>query len=174
MRKISTVGTLAVLVLLLAFASCALPNMPEFTASGRVALSAPAVAAGTAGDEESTTESTGRPTGNAGDGSVDGTVVAYRHAEDSITLEWDAAPGAVTSYRVYVRERPDGPWTLLDEIAATGTPSYEVGRSATGDGSFDFAVSSVDTDGTESVKHTSLDNEADPPSGWYVIWESSP
>lgn len=149
MRKLSTVGTLGLLILLLSFASCALPNMPEFSAGERAA-------AATIGTAPRAT--TGGP-------------VAFAKSEPAMILQWDPAPGAA-AYRVYVRVRPNGPWTLLDEIIATDTPSYEVTRTATGEGSFDFAVSSVDASGTESVKHTSLDDDADPPSGWYVIWES--
>lgn len=143
--------------------------MPEFTASSRAALAAPAVSSGVDGSDDGSPPATEPETPTTSDAAV-----AYRQDADSMTLEWDAAPGPVSSYRIYVREHPNGRWTLLDEITATAAPSYEVARSATGDGSFDFAVSSVDGEGTESVKHTSLDDEADPPSGWYVIWESSP
>ena len=142
------------LVLLLAFASCALPNMPEFTAN-----MPPGGASGT--------------DGAGGIGASGGILasVAYSQTDDTVEIAWFDAGGSVASYRIYYRNRGQSEWTLLGETADGSTLSYEVRRADTGEGSFEFAVSSVAGDGTESEKHTSIDPDAIPPEGWYVIWE---
>ena len=39
-------------------------------------------------------------------------------------------------------------------------------------GSYEFAVSSVSLTGMESELHTSLDETADPTTGWYLDWSA--
>ena len=100
-----------------------------------------------------------------------------RVASDVIQLEWDP-PGAqpfppgvsITGYNVYVRAHPAGEWTLIGKVPATARPQILLERSKTGNGAFDFGVSSTTSRGGESTLHTSFDIDADPAGGWYLIW----
>lgn len=90
-----------------------------------------------------------------------------------ITLQWDPpASGAsqVVSYTVSYRTHGTSTWNTLAAVPASAQPSYTVLRSAVGSGSFDFAVSAVDSTGASSPLHTSLDPTANPTSGWYLTW----
>jgi hypothetical protein len=102
------------------------------------------------------------------------------HKSPRLTLVWDPPlsdipnrPTEVTSYQIYYREHGTGDWHFLAEIPASPHPGYAVKHSQLGDGLFDFAVRSVVQDGRASALHTSLDNNADPISGWYVLWAQS-
>ena len=48
-----------------------------------------------------------------------------------------------------------------------------IDHSDLGDGSYDFAVSSISEFGIESDLHTSLDYTAVPIGGWYILWVRS-
>jgi hypothetical protein len=88
-----------------------------------------------------------------------------------ITLAWDPpASGSVVNYIVSYRSHGSSAWIALATIPASPQPSYTVLRSATGTGIFDFAVAAEDSSGTVSILHTSLDQTADPNSGWYLSW----
>ena len=90
-----------------------------------------------------------------------------------VTLLWDppaAGASQVVSYTVSYRAHGTSTWNLLATIPATAQPSFTVLRSAVGPGVFDFAVAAVDSGGTSSTLHTSLDPTADPTSGWYLSW----
>jgi hypothetical protein len=39
-------------------------------------------------------------------------------------------------------------------------------------GVYEFAVTSVSTDGLESEIHSSLDDNADPAGGWFLDWRA--
>ncbi len=93
-------------------------------------------------------------------------------AATQTTLAWDPPTGGATivSYTISYRVHGTTAWTTLATIAASSQPSYTVLRSATGPGSFDFAVVAVDSTGVTSPVHTSLDSTADPNSGWYLTW----
>ena len=93
-------------------------------------------------------------------------------SELSITLTWDPPDTPVTAYRIYYSEHEFESWIPLDEIAAAEPPEYEVMHANVGDGSFDFAVTSVYA-GQESELHSSLDGTAAPARGWYVEWQTS-
>jgi hypothetical protein len=93
----------------------------------------------------------------------------------SLTLFWDpdltgnpADPTA--SYNLYSRTHGTFPWTLLGNTG-TATESFSVSTDILPHGSYDFAVTAVTASGAESELHTSLDDTAQPQTGWYVVWE---
>jgi hypothetical protein len=88
-----------------------------------------------------------------------------------IILAWDPpASGTVANYIVSYRTHGTAAWTSLATVPATPQPTYTILRSAIGTGIFDFAVSAEDSSGDISILHTSLDQTADPNSGWYLSW----
>ncbi len=98
----------------------------------------------------------------------------------TIILEWDPSPIEFSSpplssniYRVYIRSHGFNVWSLIGEIPATANPSFTVNHADFGDGSYDFAVSSVNSLNRESHIHTSLDASAYPYGGWYIVWMKS-
>ena len=92
-------------------------------------------------------------------------------AAPQITLAWDPpASGSVAGYIVSYRSHGTSAWIALAAILASTQPSYTIQRSTTGTGIFDFAVAAEDSSGTVSILHTSLDQTADPNSGWFLSW----
>ena len=94
----------------------------------------------------------------------------------SFTLAWDAPTDSGTddplaSYNVYFRSRGTYPWTYLGGTAGL-VESFEVTTAMLDYGIYEFAVTSVATSGAESDPHTSLDDTADPQSGWFIDWRS--
>jgi hypothetical protein len=146
--------TLAALVVgFLTLVGCALPNMPEFTAESGTDRSG--VAADQTPVASSSTEAK-----------------AFEAIGESLTIAWDAPIGPVAAFRVYYRDHSVGTWTLLEEVPADER-SYVISAGRLPTGTYDFAVSSLDSSGNESEKHSSRDPTADPPSGWYVRWGPS-
>jgi hypothetical protein len=97
-----------------------------------------------------------------------------------LTLAWDPPPSdipdlptEVIRYQIYCREHGTSGWRFLGELPAASHPEYTVEHSQLGDGLFDFAVRDITKDGRASPLHTSLDSNADPVSGWYVLWVQS-
>lgn len=95
---------------------------------------------------------------------------------DHITLAWDSPDieevqeCSVTSYKIFYREHSTSKWTLLTEKTDLSELSYRINHKDIGNGEYDFAVSAVYNDSVESSYHTSLDNTADPDTGWYILW----
>jgi hypothetical protein len=95
---------------------------------------------------------------------------------ETITLEWNAPrydlPDVLgtATYRLYYRPHGTGSWTLLQEIPAASGPHLMLRHSQLGDGSFDFGVTAVNAFGEASPLHSSLDADARPFGGWYIIW----
>jgi len=91
---------------------------------------------------------------------------------ESFTIGWDppeeTAPG---SYRVYYRTRGEYDWTLLSEAEAQTSPRFTVTAELLDYGTYELAVSSV-SGGHQSQLHTSMCDEAQPGSGWYVKWSA--
>ena len=101
--------------------------------------------------------------------------ILHRSAE--LTLTWDPPltdihnnSMKVASYKIYYRHHGTSTWTFLDEISASSHPEYTVEHDRIGDGVYDFGVRAVTISGQASALHSSLDNSADPISGWYVFW----
>ncbi|MFW5880734.1 MAG: fibronectin type III domain-containing protein [Spirochaetota bacterium] len=91
----------------------------------------------------------------------------------SFTLAWDDRdPGdPVASYNVYYRSHGSYEWIYLG-TTGDATTSYEVTTSLLDHGSYDFAVTAVSESGEESEPHTSLCDDADPETGWFVEWQA--
>ncbi len=87
---------------------------------------------------------------------------------DHFTLYWDTPPEAVSEYRLYQRIHGGGDWNLL--AGGLDAPEATVTQMDLDFGTYEFAVSSVSMDGVESDLHTSLDETADPGTGWYLNW----
>jgi hypothetical protein len=88
-----------------------------------------------------------------------------------VTLAWDPPNPGITSYKIFYRSHESGSWILLDEIPADDDPEYILYHGDFGNGDYDFGVVAVDAETAESAMHTSLDDTAQPESGWYLSWE---
>lgn len=97
----------------------------------------------------------------------------------SVTLNWDPpasdfATDSIAHYNVYARTRGAAEWQLVGSASASKEPSLTIGQSLLPYGSYEFAVTTVGIDGSESDLHSSLDHHADPASGWIVDWYGPP
>jgi hypothetical protein len=90
---------------------------------------------------------------------------------DQFVIAWDppSDSSSIDSYNVYYRERGTYDWTLLTNVDATSTPELTITESLLPYGTYEMAVTSV-ASSTESEKHTSMDDNASPSTGWYVEW----
>jgi len=102
------------------------------------------------------------------------------HRSTRLTLAWDPPitdipnrPTEVAAYQIYYREHGTQYWRFLGEIAASRHPEYTIDFQRVGNGLFDFAVRAITVEGRASSLHTSLDSDADPISGWHVLWVGS-
>lgn len=113
----------------------------------------------------------------ADSGDVDAPVsvepVPIRVSGASFVLAWDPAPQQVSTYNVYYRSRGAGQWRVLSDVAAGTSPSYRVTTGELSHGSYEFAVRAIGASGEEAGFHTSLDDTAEPGTGWYLRWTSS-
>jgi len=89
---------------------------------------------------------------------------------DQVTLAWDAPPSEIAAYKIFYRSHESGTWILFDEIPADDDPEYTLYHGDFGNGDYDFGVVAVDAESEESAMHTSLDDTAQPQSGWYLSW----
>ena len=88
-------------------------------------------------------------------------------------LAWDPPQEtAVTGYRIYYRVLGSHVWQFLDEVTASVSPEYVVESSALPHGMYEFAVSSLDG-AEESEFHCSMDDSADPATGWFAVWDAA-
>jgi hypothetical protein len=87
-----------------------------------------------------------------------------------VTLAWDAPPSEIATYKIFYRSHESGSWILFDEIPADDDPEYTLFHGDFGNGDYDFGVVAVDPETEESAMHTSLDDTAQPESGWYLSW----
>ena len=91
--------------------------------------------------------------------------------QESFAIGWDEPEDSTPDlYRVYYRVYGAYEWELLSEIAAESSPSLTIDSELLAYGTYEFAVSSV-TNGHESDLHSSMCDEAQPGSGWFVQWE---
>lgn len=121
--------------------SCALPNMPVFTADEMVEGVA---IIGPEGYSE------------------------VQRTESAVMLYWDAPATPVVSYNVYYREHGTEDWILLTNVTET---EFELSDPTLYGKVLDFGVSSIDSGGRESAVHASLDDSASPAGGWYLFWD---
>lgn len=85
---------------------------------------------------------------------------------------WDEPEGTRPDrYRLYYRARGSYEWTLLNSIDGSRARRFTVTDDMLAFGSYEFAVSSVSGD-DESPLHTSMSDDADPVTGWYVQWSA--
>ena len=89
---------------------------------------------------------------------------------EEVTLAWDAPPSEIATYKIFYRNHGSGGWVLFDEIPADDDPEYTLFHGDFGNGEYDFGVVAVDAETEESAMHTSLDESAQPESGWYLSW----
>lgn len=91
--------------------------------------------------------------------------------EDSFTIAWDMDTGESVpdSYHLYFRHRGEESWTFLSTVEDGTVSEFTVTSNDLSYGTYEFAVTSV-VGGVESAMHTSLDDTADPVSGWYIEW----
>lgn len=153
-------GIVAVIALVAVATGCALP----FEWAG--AIPGSHAGTGNSGDED-----TGDETGND-DGSTDDPrpiVQPITLSGPSFTLAWDDDSSETVSYTVYWRNRGATSWQLLASDLAE--PEYTVSTEILSHGSYEFAVSSVSSDGQESDLHESLDEDAEP-EPWYLEWSA--
>jgi hypothetical protein len=89
---------------------------------------------------------------------------------EEVTLAWDPPPSDIAIYKIFYRSHESGTWMLFDEIPADDDPEYTLYHGDLGNGEYDFGVVAVDAETEESAMHTSLDDTAQPESGWYLSW----
>ena len=91
--------------------------------------------------------------------------------EDPFTIAWNASGEAdIVGYSVFIRTFGAEDWLLLESIEASETTTLTIEPSEIDAGEWEFGVLEVDTEGTESAIHSSLDPNAIPTSGWYLEW----
>jgi len=84
------------------------------------------------------------------------------------TLMWDPPAVSGVSFKLYSRPQGSSTWSvLLDNLVS---PQATINQTHLSYGTYEFAVSSVNASGDESVLHTSLDANADPSTGWFIEW----
>lgn len=88
---------------------------------------------------------------------------------NQVTTNIDGGTTYIAQYNVYIRVHDTINWSFLDFVPDSAAPWMEIYHSY--DGKFDFAVSAVDYNGQESTKATSLDENAIPQGGWYLLWQ---
>ena len=89
---------------------------------------------------------------------------------EEIILAWDPPHSEVAGYKVFYRSHESANWVLLDEIPCDDDPEYILYHCDFGNGDFDFGVVAVNEETAESAMHTSLDDTAQPDTGWYLSW----
>jgi len=89
---------------------------------------------------------------------------------EEVTLAWDPPPSDIATYKIFYRSHESGSWILFDEIPADDDPEYTLYHGDFGNGEYDFGVVAVNAETEESAMHTSLDDTAQPASGWYLSW----
>jgi hypothetical protein len=83
------------------------------------------------------------------------------------TLAWDDSSQGLI-YNVYSRIHNTFTWAKL--AVGLENPSLVVTSGQLTYGDYDFAISSVTSDGIESPLLTSQSSSAIPSTGWYLVW----
>jgi hypothetical protein len=95
---------------------------------------------------------------------------------ETIKLTWDVPLellnklSVIRAIRVYYRNHPDGVWTFLHEVPISSTPVILLHHNEIGNGIYDFGVCYVYKNNLISPLHSSLDDDALPIGGWYLMW----
>lgn len=90
---------------------------------------------------------------------------------DSFVLAWnDDNTEPAASYTVFYRSHGTEAWNKLTDIVPADGFQIEVDESLLPRGEWDFGVTSSFNSGDSSAMHTSLEAEAIPSSGWYLVW----
>ncbi len=94
-----------------------------------------------------------------------------RITTERFTIEWDPPPSDTDfdRYHIYYRPRGTWDWIPLTELSAADGPRLSMDASLLPYGTYEIAVSSSYL-GAESDLHSSMDDTADPATGWYVEW----
>ena len=97
--------------------------------------------------------------------------------DDTITLSWDPPDfntleviWPIVSYKVFYRRYGGFSWSLIAEVEAKQRLAYTLNHDEVGDGLYEFAVSAMNEKNYMSTLHTSIDQNANPFGGWYVLW----
>ena len=85
----------------------------------------------------------------------------------SFTLAWDSDSAAATGFRVYLRQHGASEWQVIAENV--GEAQFTISESDLPYGTYEFAVSSLTSEGAESELHHSYDETADP-EPWILEW----
>ena len=161
------VFAILLLTVMLGFSSC---MMPFLSVMDSVSQSSDADAA--PGDGDPSAPEGGGDRGDDGSGSIQPLMVTVR--SDEFTLAWDAPEGGgtVDSYQLHYREYGGQQWLELGSVNSDQL-DFEVNQQNLGDGwgQYEFAVQSIDPEGTPSEYHTSVCSTAQPETGWYVNWQ---
>ena len=94
--------------------------------------------------------------------------LAIEVTADQFSLHWEASLDPVNEYRLYRRVHGESEWVLL--VIGLNSPQATITQAELAFGQYDFAVSYVSVSGAESDLHSSLDDTADPHTGWYLDW----
>ena len=81
---------------------------------------------------------------------------------------------SLLEFEIYFRNHTQGfafgTWKLLAVVPANKGTEHVVTVDDLAPGRYDFGIKAVYVDGSRSAIHASTDNNADPPSGWYLNW----
>lgn len=98
---------------------------------------------------------------------------SLRLAWDRVTTDIEGNQTYIDFYEVYYRPHGTTEWTLYDTCPDIEDPWLEVYHNRVGDGYWDFGVLAVDMEDQDSTMHSSLDQNAVPAGGWYILWKIS-
>jgi len=91
--------------------------------------------------------------------------------DSSFTIAWDSPQNdTITGYKLYYRQHGNTEWIELVELN-DATTEYIIDSSDISYGQYDFAVTSL-SDSEESEYHTSLEETAQPNTGWFLDWQN--
>jgi hypothetical protein len=166
-------GVILIFAVLFALPGCLLPDMPAFGADQiqEVVIEGVSIASETEPDASETEPGASETEPDASETEPDASALSsVTRSGSSFTLVWDPAAGSIGQYHVYYRAKGAGNWAFLDSVAASDQPTYTITSLLFPPGTYEFGVTSVDPWGNESPLHTSLDESADPASGWFLEW----
>lgn len=90
---------------------------------------------------------------------------------NEFTLTWINEAGEIVGYHLYYRSCGDDEWMTLS--AGITSPRFTVNTTLLSHGEYEFAVRGVKDSGIETELHSSLDENAQPTGGWYLVWTAA-